>query len=96
MLIDMFIYLFLFSKNNCIRFDKSMVNPILITQARHRQHLENCLHSLDTFLGKYLYFVLVINHYNINKYGLSFIYVYVYRYANRRYCSCCRRIKTSC
>ncbi|CAO3613134.1 unnamed protein product [Cunninghamella echinulata] len=32
------------------KFDKTMANPILITQARHRQHLENCLENLDAFL----------------------------------------------
>ncbi|CAO3591942.1 unnamed protein product [Absidia cylindrospora] len=32
------------------RFDQSLANPVLITQARHRQHLEQCLESLDAFL----------------------------------------------
>ncbi|SAM02336.1 hypothetical protein [Absidia glauca] len=32
------------------RFDQSLASPVLITQARHRQHLESCLESLDAFL----------------------------------------------
>ncbi|ORZ19318.1 hypothetical protein BCR42DRAFT_347768 [Absidia repens] len=32
------------------RFDQSLANPALITQARHRQHLEQCLESLEAFL----------------------------------------------
>ncbi|KAI8092685.1 tRNA modification GTPase TrmE [Halteromyces radiatus] len=32
------------------RFDQSLANPVLITQARHRQHLENCVDCLDAFL----------------------------------------------
>ncbi|KAI8340018.1 tRNA modification GTPase TrmE [Chlamydoabsidia padenii] len=32
------------------KFDQSLANPVLITQARHRQHLETCLESLDAFL----------------------------------------------
>lgn len=34
-----------------IRFDQSLANPALITQVRHRQHLEQCLESLNAFLG---------------------------------------------
>ncbi|CAO3606753.1 unnamed protein product [Mucor hiemalis] len=33
------------------KFDSSIGNPILITQARHREHLEDCLSSLNTFLS---------------------------------------------
>ncbi|KAG2235861.1 hypothetical protein INT48_008164 [Thamnidium elegans] len=32
------------------KFDSSIGNPVLITQARHREHLEDCLKALDTFL----------------------------------------------
>ncbi|KAG0193826.1 mitochondrial splicing system protein [Apophysomyces sp. BC1034] len=32
------------------RFDESIASPVLITQARHRQHLEDCVKSLNAFL----------------------------------------------
>ncbi|KAF7722632.1 tRNA modification GTPase gtpbp3, mitochondrial [Apophysomyces ossiformis] len=32
------------------RFDASIASPVLITQARHRQHLEDCVASLDAYL----------------------------------------------
>jgi tRNA modification GTPase len=35
------------------RFDSSIANPVLITQARHREHLEDCVACLETFLSKY-------------------------------------------
>lgn len=34
------------------KFDASLSGSALITQARHRQHLQTCLESLDCFLGK--------------------------------------------
>lgn len=34
------------------RFDSALDNPVLITQARHREHLEECARSLKAFLGK--------------------------------------------
>ncbi|KAI7889445.1 tRNA modification GTPase TrmE [Mucor mucedo] len=33
------------------KFDSSIGNPVLITQARHREHLEECVASLNTFLN---------------------------------------------
>lgn len=33
-------------------FDKAASSPAIITQARHRYHLEQCLDSLETFLGE--------------------------------------------
>ncbi|CEI99604.1 Putative tRNA modification GTPase TrmE [Rhizopus microsporus] len=32
------------------RFDSALDNPVLITQARHREHLEECARSLKAFL----------------------------------------------
>ncbi|KAI8334052.1 tRNA modification GTPase GTPBP3, mitochondrial-like protein [Blakeslea trispora] len=31
------------------KYDDSIANPVLITQARHREHLEDCIAYLDTF-----------------------------------------------
>ncbi|KAI9481624.1 MAG: tRNA modification GTPase TrmE [Benjaminiella poitrasii] len=33
------------------RFDSSIANPALITQARHREHLEDCVQYLESFLN---------------------------------------------
>ncbi|KAI8967544.1 hypothetical protein BDF20DRAFT_927890 [Mycotypha africana] len=33
------------------KYDTSLANPIMITQARHREHLEDCLSSLKAFLN---------------------------------------------
>lgn len=33
-------------------FDDAISSPALITQARHRRHLQDCVEALDQFLGK--------------------------------------------
>ncbi|KAI7898725.1 tRNA modification GTPase TrmE [Cokeromyces recurvatus] len=33
------------------KFDSSIANPALITQARHREHLEDCIQYLESFLN---------------------------------------------
>ncbi|CEP19801.1 hypothetical protein [Parasitella parasitica] len=35
------------------KFDSTISNPVLITQARHREHLEDCVSYLEAFLSKY-------------------------------------------
>ncbi|KAF9982937.1 mitochondrial splicing system protein [Mortierella antarctica] len=43
------------------RFETSLTSSTSITQYRHRKHLENCLQSLEAFLGKWRLFDLGVD-----------------------------------